>query len=260
MDRTWTFSDLEFVALWADLGEEFLPHPLMFTSRTEWWDDHLENLARARESLRDRESELEDLPELTYALRNPDLLVRVHGWDPRDIESGAGSVRGLGVRYGELGYVLTQLPGETYRHSGGFTAKEFPAARLAEELVALLPDTAASRGRDIVLARPEHVEQFDYAFGMSPAHETLEGGVIDRAADFLAAPATSRGTMEVVQGHSRFGPRGITRHQLEWRDVVDDGRYVITGYPSVAAPADRRRMVSTLQSHIAEVVLAMADE
>ncbi|MEU0540336.1 ESX secretion-associated protein EspG [Nocardia sp. NPDC005978] len=260
MDRTWTFSDIEFVALWADLGEEFLPDPLMFTSRTEWWDDHLANLARARESLRDRESELEDLPELTYALRNPDLLVRVHGWDPRDIESGAASVRALGVLRGELGYLLTQLPGETYRHSGGFTAKEFPAARLAEELVVLLPDTAASRGRDIVLARPEHVELFDYAFGMSPAHETLEGGVIDRAADFLAAPATSRGTMEVVQGHSRFGPRGITRHQLEWRDVVDDGRYVITGYPSVAAPADRRRMVSTLQSHIAEVVLAMADE
>ncbi|MEC3955044.1 ESX secretion-associated protein EspG [Nocardia sp. CDC153] len=265
MLRTWKFTDLEFLALWEGLGEEFLPRPLTFTSRTQWWDDHLANMARARESLRAREDD--DYAEVLRALLMPDVRVEVHGWDGRDRLSASASIRLLGVRSGEAGYLLVQHPGETYAHSSGFTLSEFYAEALAERMVAELPDTPVGRdfpggpGGDLVLAETEDVEDTDYEFGLSPAHETLEGTVVTRAADFLAAPAESMGTIDVVQGRSRFGPRGIARYRLGWRDLENDGRYVVTGeHPPVAAAADRRRMVAVLETHIAEVVQVMADE
>ncbi|MFE3188742.1 ESX secretion-associated protein EspG [Nocardia sp. NPDC059240] len=258
MGRSWSLTDLEFLVLWEELGEESLPAPLFFTSRTAFWDAHLDNKARARSALRDRD------PDLDYVLRAvhmPELRVEVHGWDGRDPRAPAAGIRMLGVRSGEAGYLVVQRPGETVRHSAGFTITEFWAAELATEVVAGLPDTAAGRGPDTVLAEPEDTAMVDYAFGLSPAHETLEGGVVDRAAEFLAAPAPSMGTIDVVQGRSRFGPRGVTRHHLEWRDLDADGRYVVTAeQPPVAVPADRRRMITTLESVIAEVVLAIADE
>ncbi|MGV9837601.1 ESX secretion-associated protein EspG [Nocardia niigatensis] len=264
MLRTWKFTDLELLSLWQDLGEEFLPYPLSFASRTEWWNDHLANMARARESLRIREA---DYAEVLHALLMPEVRVEVHGWDGRDRLSASGSIRLLGIRSGEAGYLLVQHPGETYRHSSGFTLSEFYAEELAERVVAALPDTPAGRdfpgaqGGDLVLAETEDVDEVDYEFGMSPAHETMEGTTVTRAADFLAAPVPSMGSIDVVQGRSRFGPRGIARYRLQWRDLEDDGRYVVTGdHPPVAAAADRRRMVAALDAHIAEVVQVMADE
>ncbi|MEU6580741.1 ESX secretion-associated protein EspG [Nocardia sp. NPDC046763] len=264
MLRTWKFTDLEFLALWEGLGEEFLPRPLTFVSRTRWWDDHLANLARARESLLAREP---DYTEVLHALLQPEVRIEVHGWDGRDRLSASASIRLLGVRSGEAGYLLVQQPGETYAHSGGFTLSECYAEELAERVVAALPDTPAGRefpggsGGDLVLAETEDVAETDYDFGMSPAHETLDGTVVTRAADFLAAAAPSMGTIDVVQGRSRFGPRGIARFRWQWRDLEDDGRYVVTGdHPPVAVAADCRRMVATLETHIAEVVQVMADE
>ncbi|MGW4242993.1 ESX secretion-associated protein EspG [Nocardia sp. NPDC004722] len=264
MLRTWKFTDLEMLSVWQSLGEESLPVPLTFASRTQWWDDHLANMARTREGLRDREF---DYLDVLQAVRAPEVRVEVHGWDGRDRLSASSTIRLLGVRSGEAGYLLVQHPGETYRHSSGFTLSEFYAEELAERVVAALPDTPAGRdfpgaqGGDLVLAETEDVEEVDYEFGMSPAHETLEGTTVTRAADFLAAPVPSTGTIDVVQGRSRFGPRGIARYRMQWRDLENDGRYVVTGeHPPVAAAADHRRLVDILNVHIAEVVQVIADE
>ncbi|WP_405489130.1 ESX secretion-associated protein EspG [Nocardia sp. NBC_00511] len=258
MLRTWKFTDLEFLALWEQLGEEFLPQPLTFASRTQWWDDHLANMARARESLRHRD---DDYAEVLPALLRPQIRVEVRGWDGRDRLAAASSIRMLAVRSGEAGYLVVQHPGETVRHSSGFTLTEFYADALAERVVAALPEVGAARGGDLVLAEAEDVDEVDYDFGLSPAHETLEGTTVHRAVDFLDTPAACLGTVEVVQGLSRFGPRGIARYRYQWRDLVDEGRYVVTGdHPPVAAPADRRRMITTLETHIAEVLLAIEDE
>ncbi|WP_405133507.1 ESX secretion-associated protein EspG [Nocardia sp. NBC_01388] len=258
MQRSWTLTDLEFLVLWEELGEEFLPIPLMYAGRTEWWDDHLANVVRTKEALRERDPAL---AEVLPVLRMPDVRVEVRGWDGRDRTSPEASIRMLGIRSGDFGYLVVQHPGETVRHSAGFTVTEFDARELAAQIVAALPDTAAGRGREIVLAESEHTDEFDYGYGLSPAHETMEGTVIDRASDFLAAPAPSMGTIDVVQGRSRFGPRGIIRLQLEWRDLIDDGRYVVTAdFPPVAAPADRKRMTTAVDTRITEVLMAIEDE
>ncbi|MEU4342430.1 hypothetical protein AB0H00_14360 [Nocardia sp. NPDC023852] len=45
----------------------------------------------------------------------------------------------------------------------------------------------------------------------------------------------------IEQGRLRFGPRGITRRALAWRDLADDGRYVITR----GTPRSRHRPTPT---------------
>ncbi|MFB7721482.1 ESX secretion-associated protein EspG [Nocardia sp. NPDC056100] len=258
MLRTFSFTDLEFMVLWAERGAEFLPEPLLFSSRARRWSEHVEELARTRDDLRERDPEWQDIFD---TLSLPDVRVEVCGRDGRDASDPKGSIRLLGVRRGDIGYVVVQQPGETVSHSAGFDVIACDAPQLAAELMAVLPDTAPGHGPELVLAEPADIEEHDYGFGLSPAHETMDGSVIDRAAEFLAAPAVSRGVIEVVQGYSRFGPRGITRHRVDWRDLVDDGRYVLTGdHPRVAAPADLRRMTATVQARIAEVLVAIEDE
>ncbi|MEV6095110.1 ESX secretion-associated protein EspG [Nocardia sp. NPDC051981] len=258
MLRSWSFTDLEFLVLWEELGEELLPEPLFFSSRAPLWNSFQDSKIRAREGLRDRDP---DLADVLRALHTPDVRVELRGWDGGDWRVPEASIRAIGVRSGDAGYLLVQQPGETVRHAAGFTITEFWANDLAEEMVRMLPDVPMGRGREIVLAEARDVAETDYDFGLSPAHETLEGGVVDRATDFLSAAASSMGTIDVVQGRSRFGPRGITRHHLEWRDLAEDGRYLITAdHPPVAVPADHRRMVAAVDTRIAEVVLVVADE
>ncbi|AYF77055.1 ESX secretion-associated protein EspG [Nocardia yunnanensis] len=258
MLRSWTFTDLEFLVLWQDLGEEHLPSPLWFTSRDPLWNAFQDSKTRARDGLRDRDP---DFAEVLRVLHTPEVRVELRGWDGADWRLPEAGIRALGVRSGEAGYLVVQQPGETIGHAAGFTISECWAADLTAELVALMPDIPAGHGPDLVLAAAADVVATEYDYGLSPAHETLEGGIVDRTAEFLSAPVSRRGAIEVVQGRSRFGPRGITRHQLEWRDLVGDGRYLITAdQPPVAVPADRRRVIEELETRIAEVGLAIADE
>ncbi|MGW4356585.1 ESX secretion-associated protein EspG [Nocardia sp. NPDC004582] len=257
--RSWSFTDLEFLVLWEELGEEHLPQPMFFTSRAPLWSAFQDSKTQARESLRARHDP--ELAEVLRALHTPDVRVELRGWELGDRAVPESSLRVLGVRSGDAGYLLVQRPGETTGPASGFTITEFWANELAEQVVGLLPATPPGRGGDRVLAEAEDVVDTDYGFGLSPAHETLDGGVVDRAAEFLAITASTAGTIDVVQGRSRFGPRGITRHHLQWRDLVDDGRYLITAdQPPVAVAADHRRVVAEVNTRIAEVVLAVADE
>ncbi|WP_040804457.1 ESX secretion-associated protein EspG [Nocardia concava] len=258
MLRSWSFTDLEMLVLWEELGEEHLPEPLFFASRAPLWSAFQDSKFRARDGLRDRDP---DIDEVLRVLHTPEVRVEVRGWDGIDRANPEGSIRAIGARSGEAAYLLVQQPGETIRHAAGFTITELWANQLAEQIVGLLPDAPAGHGSEIVLAEAEDVADTEYEFGLSPAHETLEGGIVDRAAEFLAAPASTMGTIDVVQGRSRFGPRGITRHRLRWRDLAEDGRYLITAdHPPIALPADRRRVVAEVELRIAEVVLVLTDE
>ncbi|SUA76616.1 Uncharacterised protein [Nocardia otitidiscaviarum] len=258
MHRTWNLGGMELLVLWEDTNAEYLPAPLMFATGAEWWDEHLAEKVRTREELRHRDPALD---RVVAALRTPDIRIEVRGRDGGGMSGPTGAIRCFGARCGDLGYLVTQRPGETPGQAAGFTIVEFYAEELAREVVAALPDIDAGRGRDLVLAQRESRDQTDYGFGLSPAHETYHGSAIDRAAEFLAAPAAGIGTITVAQGYSAYGPRGIARYRLGWRDLVDDGRYLITDEnPPMAVAADRRRMLTAIETRIAEVAFVLDDE
>ncbi|MFI9504997.1 ESX secretion-associated protein EspG [Nocardia sp. NPDC052566] len=254
MNRTWTFTDLEFVVLWERMRQDFLPAPLTFTSRTPGYYDFLREKADTRDRLRCTGDDSCD--EVFEAMASPDIAIEVHGGVGR--ADPAASIRMLAVRAGERGYLITQRPGETVRHSGGFTVTSCTAVGLGPTVVAALPRVGAGSRADIALVADSDM---DYGYRESRVFDTAADSAARRSLDFLDHPMIRCGTVDVVQRRSIFGPRGLTRHRLRWRDLDGDGRYVIddTRTP-VAVPAAADRFTTLIDIRVAAVVRAIKDE
>lgn len=244
MNRTWTLTDLEFVVSWEGTGEGILPEPLFFISGTRSLADAEREKRVTAERLRARGA---GLPESVLAcIARPDLRITVVGTDPRDPRNPRSHLRMLGVRRGPAGYLVTQLPGESPRRSSGYRVLEGDAVALAGMVVAALPTVVPGKHGEIVLPRA--------GFESASAMRT-------RGERFLRLPTAMEGTIGVVQGSSRYGPRGLTRRVLRWRDVLGDGRYVITGDPPAAAtPVDAKRLTAAVNNAVAHIVASIRDE
>ncbi|MGI5218893.1 ESX secretion-associated protein EspG [Nocardia sp. CA-290969] len=258
MTRTWKLSDLEFVVAWERDQADLLPEPFVFTSRTPLYEDFLAEKQTVREQLRTGSD-----PAVERALEiiaRPDIRIVAHGWtgDPHD---PAGRIRMLGVRRGNAGYLVKQLPGETVWHSSGYVISEVDPLALSDLVAAELPDCAAGARGATILCSPAADTTMDYDYGRSAVTGTFEDSEEELAEQFRNTPATGQGRITVVQGCSRFGPRGICHYGLDWRDLREDGRYVIPlSDPLVATPADRTRLSAAISDATAAVVAAIRDE
>ncbi|WP_378733887.1 ESX secretion-associated protein EspG [Nocardia brasiliensis] len=258
MSRTWTLTDLEFLVLWEGVRQDFLPAPLTFTSRTPGYRDFLREKAETRDRLRHNG---ESLDHIFAMLMNPDIAIQVRGHNGRCCADPASSIRMLAVRAGEQGCLVTQLPGETVRHSAGFTVTSCAALALADTVAAALPTVAAGTRANVELLTQPEYDEMDYRYRESIVHNVAGGSTWERSTEFLRHPAALVGTIDVVQGRSLFGPRGITRSRLQWRDLEDDGRYVIADqWTPIAEPACAQRLTALINVRIAEVVRAIKDE
>ncbi|MBB5912853.1 hypothetical protein BJY24_001720 [Nocardia transvalensis] len=258
MNRTWKLSDLEYYALWRSVVEDFLPFPLMFATDIPTDDEFRRELRRTLDEVRGRlNGEFDDA---LRAITEPDLWIAVTGWDPSDWDNPEHVVRLVGVRRGDRGYLITQLPGRTYWHAGGFTVAECHAVALADAVVGAMPENEAGRLPDITLPG-ESAAGLDFDYGRSTVRDSFDDSIGDRAQRFLDTPTPYSGTIDVHQGASRFGPRGRVRYRLEWRDLVDDGRYVIDDrIPPVARAVDRAHLINAINTKVAEVIRAIKDE
>ncbi|MGM7644075.1 ESX secretion-associated protein EspG [Nocardia sp. JW2] len=259
MSRTWQLTDLELVVIWESLGEAgTLPHPLVFISRTPMYYDYLREKREVGEGL---STKLDNsFKNVLEALTQPDIRIVVNGLDSRDPHRADGRVRMLALRRANRGYLITQLPGETYMHSGGFTVTECDPLKLADIIVSALPPAEAGKMPEIPLIETA-VTDVEYDYGRSFVEDDFDERTKVRSSKFLAMPTASVGSIGVVQGHSEFGPRGITERWLQWRDLEDDGRYAVTPGPSsTAIPADSAQLISMVNARIAAVIRAIRDE
>ncbi|MFI5777158.1 ESX secretion-associated protein EspG [Nocardia sp. NPDC051570] len=259
MNRTWKLSGFEFYILWRDATGERLPWPFFYTNRmpTEVEFERLRSEARARL----RNTLDPDFGHVMAALTEPDLWIAVNGWDDRNPEGPQGLVRLFAARRDDRGYLVTQWTGETYYDAAGFTIVEGDAVALADAVAAALPEERPGRLPDVMLPERDGSAELDYSVGLSTVHDSFDETVAERAGHFLDAVAACTGSIDIVQGRSVFGPRGLTRHRLHWRDLVDDGRYLIDDqHPPVATSADRRRTTALINARVAEVVRAIKDE
>ncbi|MFC9897709.1 ESX secretion-associated protein EspG [Nocardia sp. NPDC127579] len=259
MNRTWQLTDIEFVVLWRDAVERRLPAPFVYTSRVTTSQEADRAFALARGRLRDIADPF--LGDVVRAMAQPDIRMVVRGWETYDLEDPTAWTRLLAVRQADRAYLVTQLPGETVAHSGGFTVTECHVLELAAAVVARLPEATAGRGPDVVLPAAPDVD-LDYEFGQSEVRESHDephwGG---RVEEFLTAPPTGFGKIEISQGRSRFGPRGVVGRTLGWRDVVEDGRYLLVpDNPPMVIGVDCERLTGRLNFEIAAVVRAIKDE
>ncbi|WP_280262232.1 ESX secretion-associated protein EspG [Nocardia wallacei] len=260
MKRTWNFSDIEFVVLWEEMRDRVLPRPFVFTSRIPYRDDYLREKLRVRERLHHELGRSCD--DLLESVARPDIRIIVNGRGGRDPRDPEERIRVLGVRRGGAAYVMRQLPGETVWHSGGFTAVEHDALSLADAVVAALPKADAGEHGEIVLASQVAArDDMDYSFGRSFVEDRSDEWVRPRSHTFLGAATQRIGEIEISQGRSKFGPRGVTRRTFGWRDLEDDGRYLITAdTPPIAKPADASQATGMINGAIADIVRAIREE
>ncbi|MEV0355210.1 ESX secretion-associated protein EspG [Nocardia sp. NPDC050697] len=240
MNRSWEFSDLEFSLLCEEVRQGELPAPFIFTSRTRLADDYEREKFEVGKALRARFDH--ELDALAGAIAKPDVFVVAHAWDDQDFDNPKSRIRVHAVRHRARGYVITQRPGETLHHADGFDAVECDPHALADTVMALLPRCAAGRLDDIRLAlptsEPEVVAQGPSS-GIADTDDTDDDSVRSHA--FFDTPALSTGIVKVLQGRSKYGPRGRIESGLLWRDLPDDGRYVI--------PLDHPAPVATAMGH-----------
>lgn len=258
----WKFTDIEFYTLWtAATGELGLPFPFHFTARSLDPREFRLDQRQARAAVRERLGET--FEPVLDVLAHPDIRVVLSGSDHRDGDEPRSIVRVLGARRDSAGYVVSSLPGQSYWHSGGFTVTACDAVRLADVLVAELPEVpAGSRGETVLPRRAGLPDRGEALPRKAPTvHDSFAATESERGSAFLAAPVSCVGTIDVEQGSSIYGPRGITRRRMDWRDLVDDGRYLVREADSpIAAPAGTALLKGAINSMIAQVVRVIRDE
>ncbi|MEU0503997.1 ESX secretion-associated protein EspG [Nocardia sp. NPDC005998] len=226
MTRTWEFTDLEFKVLWErQLQQRILPEPLTYMSRTPLRDDYEREKFQIWERLRDTVDG--SMREVLEVISRPEVLVKVLGWNDADQEDPQQWIRARGVRSGARGFLLAQQPGETPWHSSGYAITECGPWGVADAVVGLLPKTRPGRTGSIPILTDRVADHERFDFGGSRVTETASTSTVSRSDQFFAIPATRTGVITIHQGHSKFGPRGILERILVWRDLPDDGRYVI---------------------------------
>ncbi|MBY8855220.1 ESX secretion-associated protein EspG [Nocardia sp. CA2R105] len=272
MSRTWTFAGFDFFVLWLDATDGPVPWPLAYTNRTKSQDEFRFVQRETRASLAEaRDAEFD---RMLAAITRPDIAVMLECADWRAWEKADWRVWGqpgelvrlYAARSGDRGYVISQQTGETYWDADGFTVTECDAIRLADAVVAAIPEADPGHISALVLAG-ENIgpgnshEELDYSYGQSSVQDSFAESASDRAQRFLDAPTTYTGIVEVRQMRSIFGPRGRTKHRLEWRDLEDDGRYVIDDQtPPVATAVDNAKLIAMINTRVAAVVHAIKDE
>ncbi|WP_280244835.1 ESX secretion-associated protein EspG [Nocardia abscessus] len=257
MSDTWEFSGLEFAAAWNAV-KETLPEPFVYLSGTTYYDDACRQKYEAWQRIRARWGH--ELEELMAVLAVPDIRLVIRGIDGRDARNAKGSIRMLASRKGNRAFLVAQKPG-TEERTGGFTVVEHDVLTLGHSVAAALPTVdAGQRSAFDLIEHAGKGDGLDYSYGRSLVND-VEDRAASRSESFDRAPAATVGTIVVEQGHSRFGPRGITRSHLGWRDLVDDGRYVIVpGKPPTVVAADVRRLAELINARIVEVVQSIKDE
>ncbi|MEU4316657.1 ESX secretion-associated protein EspG [Nocardia sp. NPDC024068] len=257
MSHTWELTDLEFVLLCEEHGCSEIPVPFTFTSRTWLAADYRQEREKTLRALRERDDS--DLEAMAGAVARPDVTIVAQCWDEQDPERPEGWTRVHAVRQRARGFVITQRPGETVWHSGGFDVTVCDPHALAEAALDLLPHEKAGRMRQITIVDPETLPDARPFVPLISDDDEPEDDEAYRSEAFLNAPATATGLVRVFQGRSMFGPRGRVDMGLRWRDLPDDGRYVIplAAEVPVATGMGTKGMVDWVQEQVAEVVLRL---
>ncbi|MFI9503547.1 ESX secretion-associated protein EspG [Nocardia sp. NPDC052566] len=254
MNRAWRTTDLKFAVLWEMLYRAPLPPPLLFTSRTPLLDDYEREKTAVAAELRGRIDG--SLRAALDAVAAPLIRIEVHGRN-EDSEP-AHRVRVLAGHNAIRGCVVTQLPGETESHSGGYLIAECDPEQLAGAVLAALGHAPPGCRGTVPLLALSGADGMDYSFGRSL---TGDDGATAWAADFLRMPTERHGVIDISQGRSKFGPRGIGTHVIAWRDLVDDGRYAIVcaGAPT-AVGVGAAQLTALVDAGIETMLARLADE
>ncbi|MEV0365752.1 ESX secretion-associated protein EspG [Nocardia fusca] len=256
MMRNWRLTGLEFAALWGAMRESgALPGPFILTCRIPLYRDYLEAKRIALAEVRARLGG--SIEEVLDIVAKPDIRIVANGVDL--IADGART-RLHAARRGSNAYLLEQASREPGEDGGEFVVWEHGVTELGAAVVSRIPAAGAGRLRNVDLST--HIEAgMDQEYGRYLTREPVEDPAWYSSEKFLRTPVTNIGTIFIGQGVSRFGSGHAARRVLEWRDLHDDGRYVIARHGNpVAFGVDTSGFTARVDGELVEVVRAIKDE
>ncbi|WP_330183409.1 ESX secretion-associated protein EspG [Nocardia sp. NBC_01503] len=254
----WDFTDDEFKVLCNRFLDGWMPVPLAYTSRTPTLDEYERELSDVEAGLRDRLDT--GLGSLFEVIQHPEVFIISGTWCDSDTENPQKRIRVHGARRGWRAVMITQQPGETVYHSGGFTLTECEPEALPALMVEQLPAAEAAGGPPLpILFEPP--ERDPYEVRQSLAFDSFDDTAEIRSRAFWAKPADWTGFIRVLQGRSIYGPRGVMETTMLWRDLPGDGRYLIElDEPEVrAVGADPARLVQRIGQRVDRVLRHMEE-
>ncbi|MFI6044610.1 ESX secretion-associated protein EspG [Nocardia sp. NPDC051321] len=240
MTQQWKFTALEFIVLCEQYRSGSLPRPFLFVSDEQVTIDELDRRKRlAWAELRHRlDGSFDGVIEV---LRAPELYVRASTWDEHDMFNMAKAQRLHAARAGALAYLIDQAPTLLTYDTPAFTVTECDPHMLAPVVIDSLPRVPAGRLPDIpIVTDPvEHVAPTSTNYVQDDREDTP----VYQTQHFFQQRADRTGAITVVQGRSKYGPRGIHETAMMWRDVTGDGRYVMSLDAAPVAVATSREML-----------------
>ncbi len=253
--------------LWQDATGDRLPAPFLYVSPATSPEEQRALTQATTKSLREKMTR--EVDGIIETIAHPDLTLSVYGGNESNPMRAESLIRVLAARKGERGYLISQLPGDSYFHRGGYLVTECDPIRLPDAIVAAIPPAAAGGRGEVELTSSDahtilhrdasYADRVEYTDTQSVV-AVNDDRVSAVSARFLRAPASISGEIQITQGSSVFGPRGIARYTVGWRDLEDDGRYVIADRPAIAVGADTNRFVSLLNARVAAVIRAIKEE
>lgn len=248
MSQRWELTDIEFRVLWQRFVGTDLPRPLTFQTTTRLHEDYEAEKYQVWQRLQHTADPA--LRSVFDVLERPEAYVRLRGWKDDERDNAEYWLKARAARAGANGYLIYQLPGETPTHSGGYVVVDVGPYGLADAIVDLMPAAGAGRGGIVPLVTDTGRD--DHQRPTSMFFEEADTSIVQRSTEFLNRRAERTGTINILQNQSMFGSRGMHRDILVWRDLADDGRYVI-GLPNenpVATPMSRSDLVDAVNASI----------
>ncbi|MGF6885533.1 hypothetical protein ABIA39_003925 [Nocardia sp. GAS34] len=253
MTLQWQLTAIEFIVLCDHYCGGSLPRPFLFETDEVVMVDELERRKRAAwEELQHRlDGSFDGVIEV---LRAPELYVLAHTWDEQDGRNTEKQLHLHAARSGALGYLFLQPPGKLTYDSPMLTITECDPRQLAAMVVRSLPYVEAGRLPDIPIVT-RSADDDSPSWRASHIRDDLENEPVYRTEQFFRQRADCTGVITVVQGRSKFGPRGIHETGLMLRDVVGDGRYVMSrGESPIAVGTSRLQLAERIHRDINELM------
>lgn len=259
MERTWHISDLEFMVLRERLLGRNLPWPFSYVGPMRSHHDVVYEKQRVWAQLQADWDP--DLATAVIAAGSPDARVQVRSWDSGDVLHPATRYFLVGNRCGERAVLVHGLCGRSADTYDSYRIVDCDAAGLSAAIVAILPEMPAGPQRRVELMSYHQEETVDHWTGRSTLFDDGSADIDTRSRAWQAAPVTTVGIIDIRQGASKFGPRGIGVRRLFWEDHPGDGRYLIEVNPPVAAVGiDAAGLRTRIDEEIAEILRVAQDE
>ncbi|MBU3068188.1 ESX secretion-associated protein EspG [Nocardia sp. NEAU-G5] len=259
MHRTWTITDLEFIVLRDRLLNRYLPWPFTYVGPVRTRIDFLREQEQIWSRLQANWDP--DLAEAIVNAGNPDARVQIRCWDGRDMRDPASRYFMVGNRCGSRAVLIHGLCDRDALTNDRYRIVECDAQALSSVLVDSLPEMpAGSQGR-VELMSSHGAETVDHWSSRSSFYDDGDDNIDFRSTRWQRAPRTTVGIIEIRQGKSKFGPRGMGMKRMFWEDHPGDGRYLIDLDPPLAAIGiDATELQGRIDQGIAEMLRMVQDE